>query len=150
MQAEIDGCEYRQRAETPDEELADVESGDVLDDHAAHADQLAIEHCELHPDDQIARCAIGGAQRAAAVACDDSADRCVCMERGIERDHLTVPGEGRLEIGPARAGFHADCEIGGFIGQNAVELRGGESETGFAGRAAHQALGRVAGDGDRA
>src|SRR5579884_454155 len=90
MHAEVGAGNNGQSSEASDHQLAHIQTGNVLDYHAAGFDQLAFESGEGHANHEVARSSVAAAHGTAHVGCEHAAYGCAGSERGVERDHLAA------------------------------------------------------------
>src|SRR5262245_2493302 len=116
--------DHGQRAEAPDIKFAEVVAGHILDHLAARASYPAVGMNYGGADQPVARRPVSAAQWAAAGGGDDAADGRTLVAERVERDELSLFGGRPVERRERRPGFNGRGQIGGFVLEHAVHLRG--------------------------
>jgi hypothetical protein len=115
-------------AEGADVEFVEVVAADVLHDAAAGLAGGAIGVDDADAEEPVADRAVAVTQRTRDVRGEETADSRPLDAGRIEGEPLAVPREEGLQVGETHAGFDGDGHVGGFVSDDAVEARGGESE----------------------
>ena len=101
------------------EELAEVVAGDVLHDLAARARDRAVGEDDGDPDHEVAHRAVAVAARPREVGGEAGADRRVA--RRVERQHLPVRPERRLQFGERQPGLDDRRQVARLVLEDSVQ-----------------------------
>ncbi len=117
--------ENAEAAEAADEELGDVEAGDVFDDAAACRDEAAVAVNEANRQDKVADAAEAKATGTAESGGDGPAESRArsAVERG-EGEELAPVGEGRFDLGGRGSRKRAEGEFSRVVLGDAREAGG--------------------------
>src|SRR5215470_8841801 len=129
--------DHGQRAEAPDIKFAEVVAGHILDHLAARARYPAVGMNHGDADQPVARRPVSAAQWAGAGRRDDTAYGRTLVAERIERDELAVFGGLPVERRERRPGFNGRSQVGGFVLERAVHLRGRNNQLKPRGPGAH-------------
>ena len=120
-QFEVHYCDAGEGTEAAREQFCEVETRDVLNDHATGLDNLTFEGGELHADDEVADCAKETAPVAARMGGKDAANRGFAGKGRLDGEELPMLRQRGCQVGIADAGLDADREVAWIVGQNAIE-----------------------------
>src|SRR5581483_524005 len=126
MQPQRDARDEAEPAARAREQLAEVVAGDVLHHLAAGARDRPVGEDDRDADDEVAHRTVAVAARAGEVAGEAGADGRVPWR--VEREHLVVRGELRLEPRQAYARLDDRRQIARLVLEHAVEAAGREQD----------------------